>query len=276
MPTLDAAWHRTLANIIDKDCNHEAIGDLLKGLEQLLDSSSGLVLRYPKGRGAQVTHDRLRADENKSHHVGLLEEAAYVLDPYYRHAIDQEAEGVFCLNDVAPSGFEQSEYFSLYYQQTGLIDEICYMFKDNQGTWVSVSLGRRQGTQIFSEEDLQTLKIIEPVVKSILLRWSNAQGNDNHNFEEHLDQALKNFGQSVLTPKECDIVYLLLHGHSMKSVAQKLDNSQETIKHHRKNIYQKLDISSQSELFYLFIDSVRTNAGHRASDPLENYFQGSE
>ncbi|MEX2964129.1 helix-turn-helix transcriptional regulator [Microbulbifer sp. TYP-18] len=273
MPILDAAWSRTLAGIIDKDFNNEAIGELLRELEQLLDSSPGMVLRYPKGRGAQVTHDRLQADENRSHHVALYENAAYVLDPYYRSAIDRGVEGVFSLSDVAPAGFEQSEYFSLYYQQTGLIDEICYLFKDSQGTLVSVSLARRQSTRVFSAADLRNLKTIEPVVRSILLRWSQAQSHDNNNFEEHLDQALQNFGQSILTPKECDIVYLLLHGHSMRSVAQKLDNSQETIKHHRKNIYQKLDISSQSELFYLFIDSVRTNAGHRGTDPLEHYFQ---
>ncbi len=273
MSSLPPTWHQTLATVIDKDFSHEAIGDLLKSLETLVESSAGMVLRYPKDRGAVITHERLLADDSKSHNVSLYEDVAYLLDPYYRAAIDRDTEGIFTIDDVAPAGFEESEYYSVYYQQAGLCDEVCYNFKDREGGMVSVSLARRVGCEKFSKHDLDTLRDIAPLIRSILLRWTDRQDSQSNNFEEHLGHALQTFGQSVLTPKECQIVGLLLHGHSMKSIAEKLDNSSETIKHHRKNVYQKLDISSQSELFYLFIDSVRNNSGHRDLDPLVNYFQ---
>ena len=63
----------------------------------------------------------------------------------------------------------------------------------------------------------------------------------------------------------------MLRGYSLKSIAQRLQNSDETIKHHRKNIYAKLDISTQAELFYLFIDSLRSSTLESDKDPLIAY-----
>ncbi len=215
MSSLTPTWHQTLATVIDKDFSHEAIGDLLKSLETLVESSAGMVLRYPKDRGAVITHERLLADDSKSHNVSLYEDVAYLLDPYYRAAIDRDTEGIFTIDDVAPAGFEESEYYSVYYQQAGLCDEVCYNFKDREGGMVSVSLARRVGCEKFSKHDLDTLRDIAPLIRSILLRWTDGQDSQSNNFEEHLGHALQTFGQSVLTPKECQIVGLLLHGHPL-------------------------------------------------------------
>ena len=43
----------------------------------------------------------------------------------------------------------------------------------------------------------------------------------------------------------------------MKSTAQELGISPETVRMHRKNLYLKLDINSQSELFAQFIGWLR-------------------
>jgi hypothetical protein len=52
----------------------------------------------------------------------------------------------------------------------------------------------------------------------------------------------------------------VLRGHSSDSISQQLGIAQGTVKIHRKNIYNKLKISSQSELFSLFISSLYTDA----------------
>jgi len=62
----------------------------------------------------------------------------------------------------------------------------------------------------------------------------------------------------VLTPRECEVVKLVLRGYSTKSVSQSLGISPGTVKVHRENIYAKLAVSSQAELFNLFIASVST------------------
>ena len=40
-----------------------------------------------------------------------------------------------------------------------------------------------------------------------------------------------------------------------------------------KNAYAKLDINMQSELFYLFIDSLMSSEGYSDGDPLQQYLR---
>ena len=65
----------------------------------------------------------------------------------------------------------------------------------------------------------------------------------------------------------------MLHGHSTKTVAEKLSISMETVKLHRKHAYAKLEISSQAELFYLFLDSVMSANDYQSGDTLIAYMQ---
>jgi DNA-binding CsgD family transcriptional regulator len=55
-----------------------------------------------------------------------------------------------------------------------------------------------------------------------------------------------------ITAREKDVLKLLLSGFSNKEIAGKLNLSAETIKVHRRNLYNKLNIKSQSELFARF------------------------
>lgn len=89
-----------------------------------------------------------------------------------------------------------------------------------------------------------------------------------------VESAFNNFGRSILTEREREVALLMLRGHSSKSAAQKLDISPDTVQMHRKNLYSKLDLSSQSELFSLFITAL-SHADHRLDeDPLRSYMQG--
>jgi len=54
--------------------------------------------------------------------------------------------------------------------------------------------------------------------------------------------------KSELTPKESQIVNYLVDGFTYRKIAETLNNSIETIRHHVKNIYKKLHINSRAEL----------------------------
>ena len=56
-----------------------------------------------------------------------------------------------------------------------------------------------------------------------------------------------------LTRREREVVRLVLRGHSSNSIGRQFKITTGTVKIHRKNIYAKLGISSQSELFSHFI-----------------------
>ena len=100
-------------------------------------------------------------------------------------------------------------------------------------------------------------------------RWPTIGGHEGAqpDLHAHVQKVLSVFGSSVLTPRELQVVRLILRGYPSKSVARELDISTQTEQVHRKNIYQKLAISSHAELFTLFFDAITvTPVG--TSDPL--------
>jgi DNA-binding CsgD family transcriptional regulator len=59
----------------------------------------------------------------------------------------------------------------------------------------------------------------------------------------------------LLTEKEFEVVNLLLRGYTYKVIAESLFISENTIKYHVKNIYQKLNINNKMELIRIFGDN---------------------
>jgi len=60
----------------------------------------------------------------------------------------------------------------------------------------------------------------------------------------------------ALSPRELDIVDMILHGHSTDSIAGQLHLTRGTIKNYRRHLYGKLEISSERELFLAYIDAI--------------------
>lgn len=61
------------------------------------------------------------------------------------------------------------------------------------------------------------------------------------------------FLDGILSPREKDIVGQVLKGHPVKGIADTLGISTNTVKVHRQRIFEKLDITTERELFLLYI-----------------------
>jgi len=70
----------------------------------------------------------------------------------------------------------------------------------------------------------------------------------------HFEQALRKRSNASLTNREIEIALMILAGHSTKNMARLLGVSPATAKVHRRNLYKKLNISSQATLFLLIMD----------------------
>lgn len=265
-------WHQCVANILDSESDSERIYELLRGAEALVRGNSSMAILYPADGPPEITHHRLLANEQLSTQVDRYVEGAYLFDPFYRAAIDEDKEGFFLLREVTPDAFGQTEYFRRYYREANLGDEACYLMRGEGGIIASLSIGRASdlGGGRFSTREVSLLKSLLPVVENVLRKWIHNRtrsGALQESFGKRLETALENFGSSLLTRRECEVLHMTMRGHSIKSMAEKLDASVDTIKTHRKNIYSKLDVTSQSELFYLFISALRHHTG-TDPDPL--------
>lgn len=64
---------------------------------------------------------------------------------------------------------------------------------------------------------------------------------------------LKEFKE--LTEREVEVIKMLLRGYTYKAIAEKLFITENTIKYHVKNIYQKLEVKNKMELIKMFVDN---------------------
>ena len=197
-------------------------------------------------------------------HVREYEIGPYLLDPFYKATANGIRSGLYRLADLAPDQFYKSEYYKSYYVQTGPVDEIAF-FTPGKDNWTIVtSLMRVPREPAFSVHDLRTLRTVEPLVRRIAethwrmderLKAASPVEDEKEVLRRTVQEALQFRGMPALTRRELDVVGLVLEGHSSESISNLLGISAGTVRIHRKNVYAKMRISSQRELFSIFIRS---------------------
>ena len=195
-------------------------------------------------------------------HVREYEVGPYLLDPFYKATANGIRSGIYKLAELAPDQFYKSEYYKSYYVQTGPVDEIAFFTPGKEGWTVVTSLMRAPSQPSFTAHELRTLRIVEPLIRSIAethwrtderLKAANQVEDDKEVMRRTVQDALEARGMPPLTPRELQVVGLVLEGHSSESIANLLGISSGTVRIHRKNIYAKMRISSQRELFAIFV-----------------------
>ncbi len=264
----------SMANVTDKLGSGEFNDTLRSFFEQLIEFDSLAALAFTPGGRPQMLWDfSLPGVIGKRASMDHYLAGAYLLDPYFQACQELKGSGFYRLQDIAPDDFHQSEYFRQYFQFAHFGDELGFLFQlpqeQHPGCYVHISLGKRKA---FSAEDIKLLRQLSPWVLAIMgQQWQQLNNADDNPMHQRLQQAFRQFGSSFLTQREAETARLLLHGHSTKSMAEKLEISIETIKVHKRNLYTKLDINSQSELFSLFLDSLSLVQAGENQDPLAAY-----
>lgn len=263
------------SNVVVQIGREKLSQELIGILRNLVDFDTAVIVEYQLGDKPIIHHNDL-PPKNIDSQIENFVKSAFVLDPFYRAALDRKISGIHRLSDLAPQGFRKTEYYKSYFKLTKIKDEIGYVFHLNKDKFINISLGRLASSCRFKVRELNTLDSINRIVESICIaQWGQKRTEKlampGNSLPMQLDTALKYFATAFLTDRETQVVQLFLHGHSTKSIAEKLCISPETVKLHRKNSYAKLDVSSQAELFYLFIDSLSSLKNYSGGDPLVGY-----
>ena len=257
-----------MSSVGTEEFPHKMIG-LLGSLVPINDAT---IIVYPPKRLPIIDYFQPQADG-----TSLLDQfvnGAFLLDPYYITGTAGNRFGFFHLKEISPDQFKTSEYYRTFYSKSGYQDECGYIFPMIGGGFAQISLARTREYKKFRKAQLQLLGDVFPLVQELgRQHWSGHDDEKDNGsiMKVQLQSALEMFGSSVLTKRQMQVINLLLHGNSTKVVAEKLGISIETVKLHRKHAYAELDISSQGELFYLFLDSLMSVKKYSGGDTLINY-----
>ena len=266
-----AQWFEQMARVTENIGQAGFTATLFQALECIRPIQATTLYLYPHG-GMPSALFELEGPWLPQGNVRQYLSGFYLLDPFYGACIEGVSSGCYNLEDVAPDHFELGEYFQSFYRHSHLEDELNYILQSSAGLSLSVSLAFTQKLDAATTQQFKRIALWVLAVLGKHFVGLDARGARFENLlEQRIHSALNNFGSSLLTERECRIAQLVLRGHSTRSLAERLGVTEDTIKSHRKNIYSKLDIGTQSELFSLFIDSLAEAQGVLSKDPLESY-----
>ena len=266
-------WDEQLARMIDQVDSDELPVQLVTGLSALV-SFSMVTIFILRGQSRPICiFENFPQSVNK---IGIenFVNGTYVLNPVYRAHLSGIKQGVYRFRDLAPD-----DYFSTGFTETHKVieapeEEIAYMTEGwprgyeeldlavpIDDVTIEIDLYKKYEDGGFSEADIEKLSSHMSVIGALTrkfwqLRSDKLAPNPRDN---SINDIYDDFGASELSNREREVIQYVLRGHSSGSIALNLDVSVTTIKTHRKRAYSKLNISSQSELFSMFLNCVKAS-----------------
>jgi DNA-binding CsgD family transcriptional regulator len=200
----------------------------------------------------------------------------YVLNPVYNAYLRGLRSGIYRIGDLAPDSYFESDHYKklkvkvLESEEIGYItegwprgmEELVFAIALPDGEMGEISLLRAIRSGGFTNAHMASLRAVEPLLaETFRLFWKRRRLRRRPALRDTtIDEAFSRFGGERLSPREREVAQLILRGHSTHSIAELLGITEATVKSHRKNLYGKLEIATQYELFSLFLKSLELKA----------------
>ncbi|CAM2144075.1 LuxR family transcriptional regulator [Pararobbsia alpina] len=292
----DLAFHREIANVIDALDGVQFWPRLIRVLERHVVVESWVALCFIDDRRPHVCAEQAMPEGQIDLMFQDYLSTLYVLDPFFLAATEHRASGFFTLADVAPDNFTMTEYYQRYFRKNIVGDEVQFNVAIDAHRTLCLSLG---ATRRYSDRELALLTLYSQWVIALIRQRVPYEGLGETDVDasyasrgEHAEASnalganmmagtigqmegpaesvrdmrtrfgtlTDRLGRGALTAREIEVAMLSLSGHSSRAIAEKLAISFETVRAHKKHIYTKLGIGSQSELFAMFYDATRAGA----------------
>ncbi|KGE02578.1 helix-turn-helix transcriptional regulator [Pseudohaliea rubra] len=268
-------WHLDLSRAIDSLGSDDFFPALVAAVRNQVPVAYPQFWLYHRELPPQVLYHEIPANAVAAQ-VDRYLEGPYREDPFFRASMNRPKSSIYRLTRLTAGRLEESAYYRDYYAETGTVDEAVFLARLPDGDVINLSMMRLPKQGPFSEDEYQRLYLLAEPVAALLRRHTGLGDFAVRNLiqpgiDHQVELAFSTFGASVLSPREKDVLELMLRGYSTDVSAQRLSIARETLRRHRKNIYKKLDVSSQTDLFALFINSMSCLAEAAGEDPLRVY-----
>lgn len=236
---------------------------LVSTLAGIASFDSWMLVHFKSGHKPEIMscRDNLRSSE-------AYAETYFRDDPFFAAIEDGFPSEFMTLDSIEPRFFRQSTYFQNYLEtESGFSDQVAYICSVDREETCMLVLGRSGKFKPFRAceklEFRQAAQIVRAVLMLIWVKKQSCQkaaaSNPDKEKQTQADLIMHDFGAIALSPREKEILRLLLAGESAKSMGRELQISPGTAQSHIKNIYLKLGVSSRGELFGRFVDELLEN-----------------
>ena len=268
-------WNRDLATAITALGSDEFFPALTAAVQGQVPIDYPQVWLYHRDLPPRVLYHEI-PKKAYADQVDRYLDGPYREDPFYQTSMNAPRSKIYRLARLTTRSMRESSYYKHYYAETGTVDEAIFLARLQSGSVINLAMMRLPQRGEFTDEEYEVLYLLaEPV--SALLKY-HSEHNDfavthliQPEINHQIDTAFRTFGASLLSPREKDVLELMLRGYGTDLSAQRLEIAVETVRRHRKSIYRKLDVNSQTDLFSLFINSMSCLGQAAGKDPLTVY-----
>jgi DNA-binding CsgD family transcriptional regulator len=244
---------------------------LLAALAAHLEADLPMMMRYSAENAPEyVIHDGLQPE-----HMELYRRGLYRVDPIYRLCRNETGQGVKDLTEISTAEELTGDYFKIFLRLTGMADDLAILFPVEDRASIGLVFERRTR---FRRDEIAEMRVLFPLLDSLHRLHQNLSRPAGRNRRQDpgrkvpgpkdpglapIDyrKAVDAYLHEELTPRERDIVGLILLGYPTAKIAGRLKLSVNTIKNHKKRMYNKLDITTERELFLGFVNFLFEDAG---------------
>ena len=225
-------YNNLINNLLQCSGCKEMIDILNLYLDKLIPSDSSIFLLYEK--------DGLTA---KSSYIKNLEEDRFqdYLDYYQKfdlykkaiHLLEKPPVVNRASDHLDYNDWENNKHRADFLKPQNIYHISCMEIIEKNKILASLSLHRSKKHTDFTDRELEILKLLAPIIKNVYLSFQNI-----------LNETISD----KLTPREKQILPMLLRNYSTLELASHFNISLNTIKTHIKNILSKTNCSSRFEL----------------------------
>ena len=273
----DRAFHHHIATLIDALDGPDFWTRMTRVIERFVAFDNWVALVFRRDRAPLVCAESPMPDGTVDLLFRAYLEAMYLLDPFYINASEKPRAGLVTLAEVAPDNFRMTDYYQRYFKSNIIGDEVQFNLPVDGERTLIFSLGAKHH---YTERDIAQFAMFAPWVVALMKQrlayetfaegGAQAVASDSVDadstaqqgqlseagFASRIESVTQQSGRVALTAREIEVVRLSLSGFSTRAIAERLDISFETVRAHKKHIYAKLGVSSQSELFALFYEPL--------------------
>ena len=249
-----------IADLYTVVAENQFLSQLIQCMRKWIPIKHVYILEFKRGlQPRQLLIDGGGYDHDLSEYLNGL----YLLDPYYELYENQNKTGIFKLNIQDWDDYSGAEIYKRYWRRAMGNNEVAGLYEISDRRCIHVSF------MVYTEDDrlvqdvVDLMKLLESnfntLFKLHFLRDDQGIEDDETNRRDlhaAVRDVLEGFGSDILSDREREVVQLLLKGHSAKSIASLLKISPGTVGVHRSNIYQKLEVGSQGDLFSKFVANL--------------------
>jgi DNA-binding CsgD family transcriptional regulator len=248
---VNTSLHDILPSLISSIGQHHFYDQVVYSMKALDPISNIRIVSYSKTDQPIFLGDYPTSEIDK-----MYCESAYLLDPIYNVIYGKNQKELVTLDSIVNEDFCHSAYYDTFYQRLGWCNETNIVIGTDNDTKICIVYSTKDNDSSLHAVSKALTPCLNSIKAAILTheRVGNLlQQNRPIEHKARYQGCRYSYRESQdLTKREKEIVGLILAGLSSAAIAEKCFVSEGTVKNHRKNIYRKLKIKSQAELFCKF------------------------